>query len=62
MLADLSIELGSKRAKHDFNIGFKGRLLCKLSNRPLQLLSIVHGVQAMAGQGSVWFWPYGNVF
>lgn len=36
--------------EHDFNAGFKGRLLCKSNNRPLQLLSIVHGIQANQGQ------------
>lgn len=50
MLADLSAQLGSKRTEHDFNVEFGGRLLCKVSNRPVQLLSIVHGVQANQGQ------------
>lgn len=50
MPADLRAQLGSKRTEHDFNVGFKGRLLYKVSNRPLQLLSIVHGVQANQGQ------------
>lgn len=49
-LADLSAQLGSKRTEQDFNVEFGGRLLCKVSNRPLQLLSIVHGVQANQGQ------------
>lgn len=50
MLADPSAQLGSKRTEHDFNVGFKGRHFCKPSNRPLLLLSIVHGVQASQGQ------------